>query len=199
MARAALWLARTPGDQLVFLLAGLPTKTPHRPAKKHAPTQKNRGRAILFRLRGDLISRRLDPVNMPENERRGELAALLSGALCRLGQKGRESSQNPDPGPCCEPECDSLVSATTRASTPTSTRTGTCSSPTFAAKMSVQEIISSLTNIAPIRKQLAPRHRHHAISTVRQSPVNKTIRMRSPGNSCSLWRKPRPRLDRLTT
>ena len=55
----------------------------------------------------------LDPVNMTENARRGELAALLSRALCRLGQKGRESAQNPDQGPCCGHEdtaqCDSSV------------------------------------------------------------------------------------------
>ena len=50
---------------------------------------------------------------MTENERRGELAALLSRALCRLGQKSPKSARNSDPGPCCGPEkkaqCDSLV------------------------------------------------------------------------------------------
>ena len=50
---------------------------------------------------------------MTENERRGELAALLSRALCRLGQKSPKSARNSEPGPCCGPEntaqCDSLV------------------------------------------------------------------------------------------
>jgi hypothetical protein len=65
---------------------------------------------------GCLILRRFDrskPVDMTENERRGELAALLSRALCRMERNGRETSRNPASGPCCGPEnaaqCDSLV------------------------------------------------------------------------------------------
>jgi len=65
---------------------------------------------------GSLTLRRFDrsqPVNMTKNERRGEIAAMLSQALCRLGQKSGESARNSDTRPCCGREDkahgDSLV------------------------------------------------------------------------------------------
>ena len=55
-----------------------------------------------------------NPANMTEGQRRDEIVALLSGALCRIGQKKRKSSRNSESGPCCGPEntaqCDLLVS-----------------------------------------------------------------------------------------
>jgi len=60
---------------------------------------------------------RSKPVHMTENERRGELAALLSRALCRLGHTGQNPLRNPIMGLAAGPKMALSVTCWSSVST----------------------------------------------------------------------------------